>query len=111
MAIGKTDSLSGNIVSLENVLPEITEELKIKHELFDKIIGLSGSMKIEPLKSAETIMLSINTKVTVGIIKKIVKNEITVSLKSPIVPFKGDNVGIARNINNHWRLIGYGEII
>ncbi len=111
MAMGKTDSLSGNIVSLENILPEITEELKIKYELFDKIMGLSGSMKIEPLKTAETIMLSINTTVTVGIIKKIVKNEINVSLKSPIVPFKGDNIGIARNINNHWRLIGYGEII
>jgi translation initiation factor 2 gamma subunit (eIF-2gamma) len=27
------------------------------------------------------------------------------------VAFKGDNIGIARNIEGHWRLIGWGEII
>ena len=55
-------------------------------------------------------MLSINTSVTVGTISKLSKEEAEISLKIPIVPFKEDKVGIARNVNNHWRLIGYGEI-
>jgi translation initiation factor 2 gamma subunit (eIF-2gamma) len=33
------------------------------------------------------------------------------SLKIPVVPIKGDTVGVARNIANHWRLIGFGEVI
>ena len=57
------------------------------------------------------LMLSVNTSTTVGIVKKVNKEEIELSLKIPIVPFKGDNVGIARNLNNHWRLIGHGEIL
>jgi len=32
-------------------------------------------------------------------------------LKVPAVVFKGDNVGIARNVAGHWRLIGYGEVL
>ena len=56
-------------------------------------------------------MLSINTTTTVGKIAKIKDNEIELSLNLPIVPLKGDSVGIARNIHNHWRLIGFGEII
>ena len=68
-------------------------------------------MKVEPLKASEMLMLSINTSVTLGVAKKIKDNEAEFSLKIPIVPQKGDNLGIARNINNHWRLIGYGEII
>jgi len=48
---------------------------------------------------------------TLGIVKKLSPKEIELSLKVPIVPSPGENVGIARNINNHWRLIGYGEIV
>ena len=91
-------------------LPDITTSLKIKYNLFNQIDPLN-KIKIEPLKTAEMLMLSVNTSTTVGMIKKINSTEIEISLKIPIVPFKGDDVGIARNINNHWRLIGHGEII
>ena len=57
------------------------------------------------------MMLSINTTITVGVIERISKNEIELSLNIPIVALKGDNAGIARNIEGHWRLIGWGEII
>ena len=38
-------------------------------------------------------------------------NEIEFSLNLPIVPIKGNSVGLARNIHSHWRLIGFGEIL
>ena len=43
--------------------------------------------------------------------EKISKNEIELFLNIPIVLLKGSNVGIARNISGHWRLIGFGEIV
>ena len=56
------------------------------------------------------LMLSINTTITVGIVEKIKGNEIDLSLNIPVIALKGDNLGIARNLNGHWRLIGWGEI-
>jgi len=56
-------------------------------------------------------MLSVNTTITVGIVEKIDKEDLDLSLNIPIVALKGDNIGIARNINGHWRLIGFGEIL
>ena len=109
--LSKTDSLSGNIASKPGSLPDISETLKIKYELFDEILGEETNSKIEQLKPSELIMLSINTTTTVGKIDKINKDEIKLSLKIPVVPIKGDSVGLARNINSHWRLIGFGEII
>ena len=107
MSVGKTDSLSGCVVSTPGKLPDTASELKITYKLFNAINGT----RIEELKTPETLMLSVNTSVTVGIIKKLNKKELELSLKIPIVPFKKEKVGIARNINGHWRLIGYGEII
>ena len=107
----KTDSLTGCLASTKNTLPEISHNIKIKSELFEEVLGVQSHQKVEPLKTKEMLMLSVNTTITVGTVEKIDKNEIELSLNIPVVALKGDNVGIARNINGHWRLIGWGEVI
>ncbi len=108
----KTDSLTGCIVSRKGVLPEISHKIKINAELFKEVLGEEGHKKVEPIKTKEMLMMSSNTTITVGIVEKIDKEgkELELSLNIPIVALEGDNVGIARNINGHWRLIGWGEI-
>ncbi len=106
----KSDSLSGSIASIPRTLPEINDKIKIKYKLFSEVFGVEEQTKIEDLKLSEMLMLSINTTTTVGKIEKIKKDEIELSLRISVVPIKGDSVGIARNINGHWRLIGFGEI-
>lgn len=107
----KTDSLTGSIVSLKGNLPEITSRVSVKIELFGEVLGEEKKEKVQGLKSKEMLMLSVNTTTTVGTVEKISGNNVEMTLNIPIVALKGDNVGVARNINGHWRLIGYGEII
>ncbi len=107
----KADSLNGCLVSKKGVLPEITNRVKIKAKLFEEVLGIVERKVPEPLKNKEMLMLSVNTTITVGIVEKIKNDEIDLSLNIPIVALKGDNVGIARNIGGHWRLIGFGEIV
>jgi len=107
----KADSLSGCIVGLKGKLPEISYKTKIKTQLFKEVLGISEHKEVSPLKTKELLMLSVNTSITVGTIERINKDEIELSLNIPIVLLKGSNVGIARNVNSHWRLIGFGEII
>lgn len=108
--LSKTDSLSGNIVSKPGLLPEITENIKVKYHLFPCLVGEDKEVEIEDLKASEMVMLSINTTTTVGMVHRIKEGVIDFVLKIPIVPIKGDSVGLARNIHGHWRLIGFGEI-
>ncbi len=107
----KTDSLTGCLVSTKNNLPEISHNIKIKYNLFEEVLGISDKKKVEEIKTKELLMLSVNTTITVGTVEKISKDEIELNLNIPVVALKNDNVGIARNINNHWRLIGFGEIL
>ncbi len=108
----KTDSLTGCVVSSKGNLPEIVHYLKIKPNLFEKVFGTSEPQKVEPIKMQEMLMLNINTTITVGTVEKISRNhdEIELSLNIPAIALKDDNVGIARNIGGHWRLIGWGEV-
>jgi len=109
----KADSLTGCLVSVKGALPEITKNIKLKSELFNEVFGTQEHQKIEPIKTKEMLMLSVNTTITVGTVEKISKEgkEIELILNIPVVALKEDNVGVARNIKNHWRLIGWGEII
>ncbi len=107
----KTDTLTGCLVSHKNNLPEISYKIKLKTNLFEEVFGIKGHKKVESLKTKEMLMLSINTTITVGSIESIKKDEVTLNLNIPVVAMKSNKTGIARNIDNHWRLIGYGEII
>ena len=107
----KADSLTGCVVSLKGRLPEIQHGVKLKTRLFDEVFGLRDRKKVEPLKTKELMMLSINTTITVGVVERISKNETEFSLNIPIVAMKGDSAGIARNIEGHWRLVGLGEVL
>jgi len=110
-SLTKSDSLIGCLVSHKAVLPEITYNIKIKEKLLEKAYGTADNQKVEPIKPTEMLMFSINTTITVGKVEKIKDNIIEVLLKIPIISIAGDNVGIARNINNHWRLIGWGVLV
>ncbi len=106
----KTDSLTGCLISTKGVLPEITHNIKLKTKLFTEVFGTKESQKIEPFRTKEMLMLSVNTTITVGTVEKIHGDEIELSLNIPVVALEGDNTGIARNIGGHWRLVGWGEI-
>jgi translation initiation factor 2 subunit 3 len=109
-SLTKADALSGGVASIENSLPEIAETINMKFTLFDEVFGTGKHEPVQNLKNNEMLMLSLNTSITVGQITKLGKNEVGLKLKIPVVPLKGESIGIARNLNGHWRLIGFGSI-
>ncbi len=110
-SLTKADALSGGVASKIGNLPDITEKITIQYTLFEEIFGTGKHEEIQKPKVSEMLMLSLNTSITVGQIVKTNEKEIELTLKIPVVPLKGESIGIARNLNGHWRLIGFGEII
>ena len=107
----KADSLTGCVLSIKGSLPEIKHRIILDAKLFDEVLGLKEQKKVEQFKTREMLMLSINTTITVGVVEKIQGSQVVLSLNIPIVALEGDNAGIARNIESHWRLIGWGRLV
>lgn len=110
-SLTKADALSGCIASTAGNLAEISSTINVRYTLFPEVFGTENHDKVGTLIASEPLMLSVNTSTTVGTVKKIKGNEVELNLKIPIVPIKGETIGIARNINAHWRLIGFGDIL
>ena len=99
----KADSLTGQVVSKIGNLPEPTYFVKIKLKFFKD--------NSEKLKPKELLMFGVNTTISVGVIEKINNDEIKINLSLPIVKFIGEDIGVSKNINGHWKLVGFGKII
>jgi translation initiation factor 2 subunit 3 len=106
----KADALAGCVIGKVGELPETTYNIKIKTQLFKEVIGIDERKIVEPIRINETILLSVNTAISVGNVVKSHDNDIEMVLKIPIVPIAKGKIGIARNLQGHWRLIGWGEI-
>lgn len=107
----KADSLAGCTIGRVGELPEANYNVKIKTQLFKEVLGIEQRKIVEPIKVTEVILLSVNTTVSVGTVVKCRGNDIELALKIPIVPLAKNKIGIARNLQGHWRLIGWGEIV
>jgi len=109
--LAKADSLTGCLVSTKGNLPEISHKLDIQPKFFEEVLGIKEHKKVEPIKTKELLMLNINTTITLGNVEKISDDKIEFILNIPIIALKEDKVGIARNIDGHWRLIGFGKVL
>jgi translation initiation factor 2 subunit 3 len=107
----KADSLTGCLISTKGNLPKITYRLNIQSKFFEEVLGIKEHKKVEPIKTKELLMLSMNTTITIGTVEKISDDKIEIVLNIPVIALKENKVGIARNIDGHWRLIGFGKVL
>lgn len=106
----KNDSLTGRIVGLAGNVPPVIFEATIETHLLKRVVGFEEETGVSPIKSKESLMLTIGTANTVGLVTSARSEEIEISLKYPVAANLGDRVAIGRRIMNRWRLIGYGEL-
>ena len=110
-----SDRLAGSVAGLPGSLPEVHDTLSLKIHLFDSVVGIKSSSsknkgKIKPIAKGESLMLSVGSAVTLGIVRE-VKKAVKFDLKIPVCADGGQKVAISRRIDLRWRLIGYGTIV
>ena len=108
-SITRADSLVGNIIGKPGKLPPVVEEIELKINLMDFVVGLEQRTKVKNLVMGEQLMLNVWTAITIGQITSIAKgNVVTVKLARPVCAEKGTRVAVSRRLEGRFRLIGFG---
>jgi len=107
----KSDSLAGTIASHPGKLPEIHYEIDVEPTLLKRVVGTKKELDVEPIKKGETLMINVNSSVTVGQVTELYKNKVHLKLKIPICAEKGTRITISRLLESRFRLIGYGKLL
>ena len=108
-SIAQNDQLRGKIIAKKDSLPEPTNKMKVKVNLFERMINVE--QKSMELKMNEPLVLTIGTNTGIGFVTSIKKDEVEINLKNPEIIEKNEKIAISKNINSQWRLIAYGEVI
>lgn len=109
----KGDKLVGMVMGVKGNLPDIFEEIEVEYTLFRKI-AISIKLKdydVAVLKEKEQILLNIGSTTTVSAVLTISGGVARFSLTKPACSDIQERIAISRKIDNHWRLIGYGNIV
>ena len=110
-SIVKSDNFAGNILGKPGKTPEVWDQLDLKIDMLQRVVGAKDELVVEPMKIKENFMLNVNSSATVGIVTALKKNAMTCALRIPVCADKGSRVTISRLLGSRWRLIGYGIIL
>ncbi len=102
----KADSLVGNFVGKVGKLPKASSSLQINYIAINR-----DDIPKQGFRDNEPLILGIGTATTVGYIKAMKKDKLSLELKRQVCVEKGAKVSVLRNIGQRWRLTGYAEIM
>ncbi|HEV2166908.1 MAG TPA: translation initiation factor IF-2 subunit gamma [Thermoplasmata archaeon] len=105
----KADSLAGRLVGTPGTLPPVSQRIRIKATLLERVLGVQRETKVEKIRTSEMLAVTIGTTVAAGKVTSARGDEVELTLNRPVTVFPGSRVAISRKLTA-WRLIGYGLV-
>ncbi|MGQ4891113.1 MAG: translation initiation factor IF-2 subunit gamma [Candidatus Njordarchaeia archaeon] len=107
----KADRLAGSVVGKPGSLPDVVRRITVRDiNLFPKIIGAKVEVDNPPIRKDEILMVTVGTNVNLGKVLSIHDDNAEILLSKPIAFPKGEIVGLGRQVEREFRLIGYGKL-
>jgi len=106
----KADTMLGKIVGKPGNLPPIWESFTMDLNLLERVVGMAEELKVDPIKTNESLVLNIGTATTVAVVKSVRERFCEVSLKRPVCFDMKQRIGVSRRVKGRWRLIGFGVL-
>jgi len=109
-SLTKGDLMVGSIVGRPGSLPPIVSHITVETELFEQAVGASEMLRVERVRTGESLRLNVGTAATLGSVTSVRENLAELDLRKPLVVEQGARVAISRRMAERWRLIGSGLI-
>jgi len=109
-SLTKSDNLVGNAVGKPGQLPPVLDTLRIEYNLLERVVGLRETVRVEPIRKGEMLMLTVGTAITLGTVTGVGKDTFEIKLRRPVVAWDGARVAFSRRIHGRWRLVGWGYV-
>jgi len=108
-SLAKGDGLTGRLVGTAGTLPPVSQKIRLKATLLDRVLGAQREIKVEKIRTSEVLAVTVGTTIASGKVTSARGDEVELSLNRSVTVFPGSRVAISRRLNA-WRLIGYGIV-
>ncbi|HTP56607.1 MAG TPA: translation initiation factor IF-2 subunit gamma [Thermoplasmata archaeon] len=108
-SLAKGDGLTGRLVGTAGTLPPVSQKIRLKATLLDRVLGSEREIKVEKIRTSELLAVTVGTTVATGKVTSARGDDVELALQRSVTVFPGSRVAISRRLNA-WRLIGYGIV-
>jgi len=108
-SLAKGDGLTGRLVGTTGTLPTVSQKVRIRVTLLDRVLGSKGDLKVEKVRTGEMLSITVGTTIAPGKVTSARGDEVELHLSRSVTVFPGSRVAVSRRLNA-WRLIGYGLV-
>ncbi|CAH4034065.1 unnamed protein product [Pieris brassicae] len=111
----RADRLVGQVLGAVGALPGIFVKLEVSYYLLKRLLGVrtegdKKAAKVQKLTKNEALLVNIGSLSTGGRVIATKADLAKIALTSPVCTEVGEKVALSRRVENHWRLIGWGQI-
>ena len=108
----KADSLIGSIVTGANVDIPVLWKITTTYNLLERVVGSKEMTKVDPIRPKETLLITLGSATSLGVVTRAKSDEIEMELKRPLAIWdKKARLVISRQIGGRWRLVGWGQVV
>ncbi len=108
-SLAKGDGLTGRLIGTAGTLPPVSQKIRVKATLLDRVLGSDREIKVEKIRTNELLAVTVGTTIAAGKVTSARGDEVELSLNRAVTVFPGSRVAVSRRLNA-WRLIGYGIV-
>ncbi|KAI6653201.1 hypothetical protein LOD99_3726 [Oopsacas minuta] len=111
----RSDKLVGQVLGAVKSLPDVYSEIEISYFLLKRLLGVrmegdKRGARIQKLTKGDVLMVNIGSLSTGGKVTGVRQELAKILLNLPVCTEVHEKIALSRKIDNHWRLIGWGEI-
>ena len=108
-SLAKSDGLTGRLIGTAGTLPAVSQKIRLRATLLDRVLGAQREIKVDRIRTNETLAVTVGTTVASGKVTSARGDEVELALNRTVTVFPGSRVAISRRLNA-WRLIGFGIV-
>jgi translation initiation factor 2 subunit 3 len=108
-SLAKGDGLTGRLVGTAGTLPPVSQKIRLKATLLERVLGAQREIKVEKIRTSEMLAITVGTTVATGKVTSARGDEVELALNRAVTVFPGSRVAVSRRLNA-WRLIGFGIV-
>jgi translation initiation factor 2 subunit 3 len=108
-SLAKGDGLTGRLIGTAGTLPPVSQKIRLKATLLDRVLGAQREIKVDKIRTSELLAITVGTTVAAGKVTSARGDEVELALNRSVTVFPGSRVAISRRLNA-WRLIGFGIV-
>ena len=91
-SLAKGDGLTGRLVGTAGTLPPVSQKIRLKATLLDRVMGAQREIKVDKIRTSEVLAVTVGTTIAAGKVTSARGDDVELALNRSVTVFPGSRI-------------------